>query len=79
MTWLPVALEQLARTDRITQDLHEDMPFIKLGTAAGGPEADQAYHEKAAEAVRVFTKLGEQQARRAVEESIDEAATLVPS
>jgi hypothetical protein len=78
LRWLPTALDQLARTNRIEQDLHEEMPFIKLGAAAGDATGDREYHEKAARAIEVISGLGEQQARQAVEESVDETANLIP-
>ena len=78
LKWLSLALDQLARTNRIDQDIHEDMPFIKLGPAAGDTGGEREYHEKAARAIEVIGRLGEQQTREAVEESVDETASLVP-
>jgi hypothetical protein len=79
LDWLPLALEQLHRSRGIEQELHEDMPFIKIGPTPPDPSDFPFYLTKAAEAVRVIAQMGEQQTRQAVEESVDEAATLVPS
>lgn len=78
LSWLQLALEQLNRKGGIVQELHEDMPFISMGPTPPDLGDLSACVKKAEEALRVITKLGEQQARQAVEESVDDASTLVP-
>src|SRR5262249_202760 len=67
LDWLPLALEQLHGSGGIEQELHEDMPFIKIGPTPPDPSDFPSYLAKAAEAVRVIAQLGEQQVRQAVE------------
>lgn len=78
LDWLPIALGQLGRMGGVDQEFHEGLDLIKVGPTPPDLTDFPSYLAKAAEAASVITRMGEQQARQAVEESVDETTVLVP-
>ncbi len=79
LAWLPLALNRLCQTNGAERDSPEGLPLFRVGSNPISLAGLPTYLTKAAEAVKVITRLGEQQAHRAIEENIDDPTRLIPT
>jgi transcriptional regulator with XRE-family HTH domain len=80
LDWMPLAVNQLLIRDsiRIDPKSPEGLPFYLIGSSPFDLTNLGSYVKKAEEAVKVIKKIGEKNARKEVEECIDDPSILVP-